>query len=641
VSLLSKIRLHPWLKWLWLWLFPPTEPNPAHSDIPLNESQVEQWGWFPAISFMGAICLLVVAWGFNEARRSNPYHELIFWAGILPFYFLIAWRLISPAASRRERLALVLVGGIGLYLVKVMHSPIYFTFYDELLHYRTAANVIETGRHFKEHSLLPVSPFYPGLENIAIALVSLSGLNIFYAGIITVLLARFAFTLFLFLFFEKTSQSPRLAGTATFIYAANPHFIFFDAQFAYESLALVFMVVVFLGVQYRVSNHRNRPLDASLLIIFGICATLVTHHVTSYILLLCLTLWAVVAFVIPYEKQSRTLLFGTVAFAAVAIFSWMMYVAIITIEYLVPVISRAVLDLFKVLLGHETGRQLFSAQGESLLGPGERIVVFSTVLMILSGLMIGAVIVWREHRNRPTYIFLTIIALLYPGTQLLRFTEKGPELAARIGPFMYIGIAFVLAVTIIKLHTSQIASRGWPWQIGLALMMTLIFWGNVLVSSPRWALMPGPYRASADTRSIEEQGLEAVQWVNEYLGVQRRLAADRINGLLMVTYSGQHQVTGSWDHINVPGIFLDAPFTQVEYDTICTGEIEYLVVDERFMTYLPLLGFYYEQEERDLPYVDPLEEAVLEKFKERPEIDLLYDGGNLLIYEVDLSYCDR
>lgn len=633
--------MHPRLHWLELWLFPPPLAAPAHGDLPYDESENQKWGWAPAISFAGAVCLLVVAWGFNGARRQDPYYELIFWLGILTFYALITWRLISPVASRRERVALVLLAGIGLYLVKVMHSPIYFTFYDELLHYRTATNILETGYHFREHPLLPVSPLYPGLENIAVALAHLSGLNIFYAGIITILVARAVFVLVLFLFFEKTSESPRLAGIATVIYAANPHFIFFDAQFSYESLALVFVVMVFLGIQYRMSHHKDKPLGSSLLIIFGICATLVTHHVTSYFLLICLTLWAVVAYFFPYEGQSRTMLFGTAVLALVAILSWMMYVAIITIDYLVPVLSGAVFDLFKVLVRDETGRQLFSAQGENALRLWERVIVYSTAFSILLGLMVGAIVIWREYRNRPTYLFLCIIGLLYPVTQLLRFSEKGPEIASRIGPFMFFGIAFVLAVSATKLYPAADASWVRWRHAALTAVIVLMFWGNFLVSFPRWALMPGPYRAAADTRSVEVQGLATTQWFLDYLGPEHRLAADRINGLLQVAYGRQYQVTGSWNNINVPGIFLDVPFTEVEYRTLCEGQVDYLIVDYRFNSHLPLLGFYYEDAENELPYTEPLETAVLDKFRAHDGFSLVYDGGDLVIYQVDLSNCDR
>jgi hypothetical protein len=206
---------------------------------------------------------------------------------------------------------------------------------------------------------------------------------------------------------------------------------------------------------------------------------------------------------------------------------------------------------------------------------------------------------------------------------------------------MFFGIGFVLAVTVTKLFLSSTDSRMWLRQAGLTLVITLMFWGNFLVSFPRWALMPGEYRAAADTRSVEAQSLETVHWVHYYLGQEQRLAADRINGLLMVAYGRQYQVTGSWNNINVPGVFLDVPFTEVEYRTLCEGQIEYLMVDYRFLTHLPLLGFYYEAEESDLPYQEPLETAVLEKFKPLDNFSLIYDGGNLVIYQVDLTDCDR
>ena len=658
-----------WLNWVWPYLFPPPHNSPQHGDHPRTEAESWELGLFPIIAFIGAVCLLIVALGFNGARRDWFHHETILWVGMITFYALVAWRLVSPLPSRRERVALVLYGGVGLYLIKVLHSPIYFTFYDELLHYRTAAHIIESGRQFLEHSLLPVSPLYPGLENVAVAFVNLTNLDLYAAGILTILVARVVFVLLIYLLYEKTSQSPRLAGIAALIYAANPHFIFFDAQYSYESLALVFVVMVLFGVQYRFHHQEDKPLGATWLIIFGIAATLVTHHVTSYFLLLALILWSIVAMIFRYPNHSRTTLLGATALAAVAILSWMMYVAIITIDYLVPILSGAVFDLFKVLLREESGRQLFSDEGEHTLRSWERLIVLGTAVTILLGIMIGALFTWWEQRNRPTYIFLGILGLLYPFTQLLRFSERGPEIASRIGPFMFIGIAFVIGVAVTRLYDPL--RQPWPvpvpppfvpsslWRVGervigsvvwrfdavkqvvLTGFIVIMFWGNFLVSFPRWALMPSPYMASADTRSVESQSIETAWWMRTYIGPEQRIAADRINGLLMVAYAGQYQVTGSWLGINVPGVFLDAPFTAVEYGVLCQGDIEYLVIDHRFTRYLPMLGFYYEAQERATPYRQPLEAAALDKFRTRPEFDLIYNNGELLIYQVDLEHCDQ
>jgi hypothetical protein len=219
--------------------------------------------------------------------------------------------------------------------------------------------------------------------------------------------------------------------------------------------------------------------------------------------------------------------------------------------------------------------------------------------------------------------------------------EKGPEIASRIGPFMFVGIAFVLAAGATRLYGSDAVSGARLRHVALAAVATMMFWGNFLVSFPRWALLPGEYQASADTRSVEAQSMEMVYWIDSYLGQEKRVAADRINGLLMVAYGRQYQVTGSWNNINVPGVFLDVPFTPTEYWTLCVGGIEYLVVDNRFLTHRPLLGFYYEIEENERPYLEPLAPAVLEKFKTLPELSLIYNGGDLLIYQVDLGDCER
>jgi hypothetical protein len=139
---------------------------------------------------------------------------------------------------------------------------------------------------------------------------------------------------------------------------------------------------------------------------------------------------------------------------------------------------------------------------------------------------------------------------------------------------------------------------------------------------------------------VDAVSINTAEWVSQYLGPNQRLAADRINGLLLVAYSRAYQVTGSWSSINVPGIFLSVPFTDVEYRTLCEGKIKYLVVDYRFTTHLPMLGFYYESGESRQYYRDPLDNAVFEKFKVRNEFSPIYDDGTIMIYQVDLSFCD-
>src|SRR4029079_9415965 len=142
------------------------------------------WGWLATPSVVGACGLLVMALANNGARAGLAAAGLLFWAGLLLLFVPIALRLLALDIARHERIGLVMLLGIGLYLVKVLHSPLSFTFSDELQHWRTADDILHGGYLFAENPLLPVSALYPGLENITVALAELSGLSLFAAGLL-------------------------------------------------------------------------------------------------------------------------------------------------------------------------------------------------------------------------------------------------------------------------------------------------------------------------------------------------------------------------------------------------------------------------------------------------------------------------
>src|SRR6202011_4990581 len=119
--------------------------------------------------------------------------------------------------------------------------PTYISSYDAMLHSMTADTLLRTQHLFGVNSLLPVSPYYPGLEIVTNALSTISGLNIFQAGTLVIAVARLLMMLSLYMFYEQVTTSSRMAGIAVMIYMTNPHFLFFDAIFSYETLALPIM----------------------------------------------------------------------------------------------------------------------------------------------------------------------------------------------------------------------------------------------------------------------------------------------------------------------------------------------------------------------------------------------------------------
>ncbi len=197
------------------------------------------------------------------------------------------WRhgLIVPGVSRQEAIGLVVVLGLAIHFVKLLQSPLRFTFSDEFPYWRTANDILTSGHLFKENSLLPVSPLYPGLELATTAVANLTGLSIFGAGVIMVGVARVALALALYLFYEQVSGSARVAGIAAAIYMGNPHFVIFDAQFAYESLGLAFLLTV-LHALLRSQQARGSA-RAGLNIVTVLCLCLVGGHTPRDILCDC------------------------------------------------------------------------------------------------------------------------------------------------------------------------------------------------------------------------------------------------------------------------------------------------------------------------------------------------------------------
>src|SRR5438552_4512474 len=180
----------------------------------------------------------------------------LFWTGLLLMFIPTAARVVSAKPTRQERIGLLTILGIGLYLVKFLQSPVAFILMDESAHWRTLTNILGSGHLFGHNALLPVSPFYPGLEGVTSALASVSGLSPFAAARLLIGVARVIIVVALYLLYERVSGSARVAGIATLLYMGNPGFLFFDTQFAYESLALPLASLVLFALARRARSYR-------------------------------------------------------------------------------------------------------------------------------------------------------------------------------------------------------------------------------------------------------------------------------------------------------------------------------------------------------------------------------------------------
>src|SRR5207248_1167380 len=123
-----------------------------------------------------------------------------------------------------------------------------------------------------------------------------------------------------------------------------------------------------------------------------------------------------------------------------------------------------------------------------------------------------------------------------------------------------------------------------------------------------------PYLVSADDRSIGPEGISAAGWSRTELGAGNRIAADRINRLLMATYGRQRPVTPLADGLDVSPVYFDPRLTPFDVSLLRRGRVRYVVVDRRLATALPAVGIYIDAAEKGaLAHRSPIPAAAVSK----------------------------
>ena len=643
------------------------DPNPEelHTIAPKTaKSGTLVWGWFPILTFTSALGTLLVAYADITSRYVKTDVSIFFWLGLLLVFMPPMARLISPTASRFERISLLCVVGICLYLLKVMYNPLNFFTYDEFLHWRTAQDLARSGHLFAVNALLAVSPDYPGLEIVTNELSSLSGLNIFYAGVTVVGAARIVMILSLFMLNEQIMKSARMAAIATMIYMCNEHFIFFDAQFAYESLALplaTFMMFALIDHETLYINGRWLTLIAWIILV----AVVVTHHMTDFIFDGFLILWALISITpslhfslrrlkeriaggknVSKKRKDRDVSLRTapipqpslVLTALVGVVLSVAYVVLIAhsvTEYISSFLTAAFNELAQVLLGSSKARQLFVDYGGDPTPLWQRAISLSSIGLITVSLPFGLYCLWQRYRSNALACTFGIVSLFYPLTPVFHLTNSGSDITARTATFLFIPLSCILAIFLTQFWLARLLR--WKQTTLITCAITVVFLGGLIIGAgPPWSLLPGgPYFVSADAHSIEPQGVQTAIWARSYLGPDNRIATDRTNQILMSTYGDERIVPGQLDNIDMSPIFFSSHLGPNELAILKRAKVRYLVVDLRMAFAYPKFGFYFGPYEPDaFHHIAPIDLEALTKFSTIPQINRVYDSGDIVIYDI-------
>ena len=383
----------------------------------------------------------------------------------------------------------------------------------------------------------------------------------------------------------------------------------------------------------------------TLVALLGLGATVVTHHLTAYALVAFLVLWVAAGRLAGrLAGPGRVELPGSAGLALLAVvvsLAWLLYVGGLTVSYLAPIFERGLQDVSRWLAEGSTGRRLFQDASGRSSPLWEQVVAYGAVASLLLALPFGLWGAWRRYRHNAAALALAAGALAYPVSLALRLTPRGLEIANRASEFLFLAVAFVVAVAVCGPSPESAPGHGrtarpaplrrWaPPAFGA--WVALLFAGGIVLGWPAFARLPGPYRPAAPVRSIDPQAVAAAEWTRQYLGPGNRVASDVSNQLTLAAYGAQRSETNGY---HVPRLFLSSEVGPEERETIRNWRIRYLVVDQRLSQSLPMIGIYYGMWEPDgYNHARPVGQAALAKFDAVPEVHRLLHSGDVVVYDV-------
>lgn len=598
-------------------------------------------GALPLILLFESVGLLLVALSNRAGLAGDAWGGAAYWAGLLTMLVPATYRLLSRDASRLERYGIILGLGLAMFAVKMFASPTMFALHDELGHYRTTADILGTGHLFHVNPIVQYYPYYPGLPLATAALASIGALSIHTAGVLVSLAARVILLLFILLTFEAMGQYPRLAGIACLIYLANPNFVYFDAMFSSETLALALMaLILFVVIRRQSSPSRVWPGDA-IVSTLAIAALVVSGHLASLILSAFLLLWVVATAIVRPTNQDdahnpRGPL-GLALLSTVLAVGWLVRVASLAVVQLSPLVDSAIRAVTLLLTDNSRPKVLFESGQHTLEPILSRLLGFGSVAVALLALAFGLWHIWTRQRGRGLALSLGVVGLLYPVALVMRFTSQGTEISNRSNEYVFFAIGYLGACFV----TDFLLSRPWGrfrQQLtngALILGAVVLVLGGIIVGWPAYARRAGPYLVGADSRSVGREGIAVARWASGHLPKYQGILADETNGLLLGAIAKEDPRGGSVDGVSVWQVYFTNTFGAVDRNILSGADVHYVVTDRRLTRSLPYNSRYFGRSEpNEGHHLTPLSPQALAKFGNVPGADRIFDTPDISIYDM-------
>lgn len=581
----------------------------------------------PDAALIISIGVLLVALAYARSRGELSYAAPLLWAGQLLIFVFVVVRILHGSTSARDRAFLAIMFAAAQAVIRWAYSPHAFTFSDELQHLRSLENVLTTHHLFNQSYALPISPQYPGLENVTAELAQVSSASPFVAGVLVASICHVLMATALLLLFREVTASSRVACLAVVLYMLNPHAAYFDTSFLYETLALPFLVLtVLLAIRFA----RRRSGSTLNFVGVVVCSAIVaiTHHV-SIIATAAVITGIAVATAAFHASRSLAPRLAVSAVAVVAVFwLWIHFFAPATLDYLSSPGDQILSALAK----------LWEFDGQMSL-PRPPTPLFDRVMSpfgVLVTLGLLAVSVRLARGRQPLErSFIAAAAASYSlvlATRLL--VENGPELSARMLTFTTMFTAVAMAIALEHLVFTARGRHRRPIRtvsrMVLATALTIVlFFASVVASLPEWfQRLPGKFWIDGFASGIDTVGTSRAEWADTYLSPGARFFGDTASLTLLSTLA-------ELDPIRDPeSLYYTDRLTPENLALIRSESAVYLDVDLRMTEQPPITGNYFAADINKGADRKPLDPEILLKFDKFRGISRIYDSGYDRFYDL-------
>ena len=631
------------------------------------------------VAIVGAGLLMVgVGDALGRTGHQSPVVPL-FLAGLTFIFAPCAWRLTGTAATRNERVWVSVILGLGLLASYVFRSPLIFDNFDELAHSATLTRLLDSRALFQDNPILPVSPYYPGIELVTIATRWLTGLPLLLDQMVVLVLARIVTVLCIFLIVERACHSARAGGIGVLVYAANPEFYSLGAQYGYQTLALAFAVAVvyLLFVSIDAAQPKRGRLFALALI--SIAGMVVSHHVTAWLTVGFLVVWAAgLRFIIDppgrpataatagqilapedlarsqagmasrdeqfarrkARRKEQSRIVGLAALVGVVLAGvWTAFLGHVLTGYIDPLVQAGTKSAAEILSQLHGNRKLFqNSAGGGTPYWEEALILASAVFFCLIILISLYAVVWKKSVRGGKLRYLpAAIAAAYPLAMLTNISSDAKDIGSRTTTFIFFGVAVVVGGWLAGRLMTQ---RRVIERMATIGVLVICFIGSTLYGGgPLPLLVNGPYIVGAHERSLGSPSLALANWVSTHLPAGSRVAVDRDNAGLLNAF-GQVDPVSTLNGSDSPApLFFDQQLTPSDIALIRKDDIRYIVTDTRLTEGLPLFGAYITPGETGRP--TRLTAAELEKFNSIPGVYRIYDNGAIQVYDLSRLLGER